>query len=151
MSDRPPNESWRDIRPVALGVVRRNDEVFVLEFHDETAEETFYRPPGGGIQFGETAAEAIERELREELAWDVHVEERLGIVENIFTFEGSRGHEYAFVFAVDPTDQSVYDRERLVGTESNGEEFHGCWKAVDSFRKDEAPPLYPDGLLTTLE
>lgn len=151
MSDLPPNESWRDVRPVALGVLRRDDEVFVLEFHDDEAGETFYRPPGGGVEFGEPAAEAVVREFDEELGWDVTVAERLGVIENLFTFRGTRGHEYALVFEVVPDDESVYDREAVRSTETDGEEFPGRWKALAEFRGDASPPLYPEGLLATLE
>ena len=150
-SDLPPNESWRDIRPVAIGVVRRGDDLLVFEARDEEAEETFYRPPGGGLRFGEPAADAVVREFEEELGWAVTVEERLGVVENIFTFDGTAGHEYDVVFAVAPDDASVYDREEFVGTESDGEEFRVCWKSLDEFRDDGAPPLYPEGLRSVLE
>lgn len=151
MSDLPPNESWRDIRPVALGVVRRDDDLLVFEYYDETADETFYRPPGGGLQFGETAADAIAREFDEELGWAVAVGERLAVLENIFTFDGTRGHEYDLVFEVTSEDDAVYDREEFVATETDGSEYRVCWKALTDFRGESAPPLYPDGLLATLD
>lgn len=143
----PPNESWRDIRPIVLGLVTRGDELLVFEHDDETADETFYRPPGGGIQFGEAAADAIEREFAEELGWDVHAGERLDVIENHFTFDGTDGHEYAFCYPVEPSDETVYEKEAFFATETNGEEYRGCWKQVDAFGGDD-PPLYPDGLLS---
>lgn len=150
MSSLPPNESWRDIRPVALGVVRRGDDLLVFECRDETADETFYRPPGGGLQFQELAADAVKREFREELEWDVVVEERLAVLENVYTFDGTPGHEYDLVFAVAPDDESVYETERFVGTETSGEEFPVTWEPLSRFAGDDAPPLYPEGLYETL-
>lgn len=145
----PPNESWRDIRPVALGLVTRGHELLVFEYYDETADETFYRPPGGGIQFGEAASDAIEREFAEELGWDVTTGERLGVLENRFTFDGIEGHEYAFCYAVEPSDETVYEREEFVATETDGDEYRLCWHALGSFNGD-GPPLYPDGLLSVV-
>ncbi|WP_336359940.1 hypothetical protein [Haladaptatus sp. ZSTT2] len=45
--------SWRKIRPVVLGLVRRNDEVLVGRGYDPEADEVFWRPLGGGMEFGE--------------------------------------------------------------------------------------------------
>jgi ADP-ribose pyrophosphatase YjhB (NUDIX family) len=112
--------------------------------------ETFYRPPGGGLQFGEPAADAVARELDEELGWTVRVTERLAVVENIFTFNGTQGHEYDVVFAVEPEDEAVYDQEAFVGTETGGIEFRVCWKPIEEFRGEDASPLYPQGLLDGL-
>lgn len=146
MSD-SSNESWRDIRPIALGLVTRGDDLLVFEYYDGTADETFYRPPGGGIQFGEAASDAIEREFAEELGWDVTAGERLGVLENHFTFDGTAGHEYAFCYPVEPSDETVYEKEEFVATETDGDEYRVCWKPADAFDGD-GPPLYPDGLLS---
>lgn len=148
MSD--PNESWRDIRPVVLGIVTRSGELLVFEYDDGTAEETFYRPPGGGIQFGEAAADAVEREFAEELGWDVRAGDRLAVLENRFTFDGTDGHEYAFCYPVEPRDETVYEEEEFVATETSGKEYRVTWKPLDAFR-GEGPPLYPEGLLSVVE
>lgn len=149
------NESWRDIRPVALAVVTRDgdagEEVLVFEFHDEAADETFYRPPGGGVKFGEAAADAAEREFREELGMTVTATERLAVLENRFEFEGTAGHEYALVHRVKPAADGLYEREELLATETDGSEYRVTWKALDGFRGADTPPLYPDGLLDVLE
>src|SRR6056297_1144521 len=141
------DESWRDIRPVALAAVTRRaaggtdgEELLVFEYRDEEAEETFYRPPGGGVQFGEAATDAAEREFREELGHEAAATERLAVLENRFEFEGTAGHEYDLVYAVEPADEDLYEREELVATETNGEEYRVTWKAFSEFRTEDAPP-----------
>ncbi|MFC5447509.1 NUDIX domain-containing protein [Paenibacillus aestuarii] len=48
----------------AKGIIARKDGIAVLVQCDR--EETFYRFSGRSIEYGETAAEAIKRELHEE-------------------------------------------------------------------------------------
>ncbi len=56
MSWRPPPH----IRALAIGVIRRGDELLVYEGHDASKNKTFYRPLGGGIDFGEPAVALVE-------------------------------------------------------------------------------------------
>jgi ADP-ribose pyrophosphatase YjhB (NUDIX family) len=49
-----------------------------------TAGEPFWSLPGGRLEVGETAAEALGREMREEISADVQVGDLLWLVENFF-------------------------------------------------------------------
>jgi 8-oxo-dGTP pyrophosphatase MutT (NUDIX family) len=40
----------------------------VAHGHDSVKSEDFYRPLGGGIEFGELSEAALRREIKEELA-----------------------------------------------------------------------------------
>jgi ADP-ribose pyrophosphatase YjhB (NUDIX family) len=74
-------------------------------------EGTFYRPPGGGIEFQEDSREAVRRELREEFDLDVRSEDLslLGVIENSFEFRGAPHHEICFVYEA-PVEGDVLDR-----------------------------------------
>jgi ADP-ribose pyrophosphatase YjhB (NUDIX family) len=85
---------------VALAVLLWRDHLLLLRGEDSVKPETFYRAIGGGVDFGERAAEAVVREFREEVEREVEVIEPLGVVENIFTHEGRAGHEVDFEFMV---------------------------------------------------
>ena len=53
----------RRIRPTAYAVIRRGrDQILCSEYHRSTGEP-FYRPPGGAIEFGESAVDAVQREI----------------------------------------------------------------------------------------
>ena len=81
------------IRPLAICVFHRNGRIIVNKSYDPVKHETFYRPLGGGIEFGETSAQAVEREIEEEIGAKVTKLQLLGTLENIFTYLGDPGHE----------------------------------------------------------
>ena len=49
------------IRPIALAIIRDQGRILVFEGRDPLKPETFYRPLGGGIEFGERGAEALRK------------------------------------------------------------------------------------------
>jgi len=88
------------IRNIAVGLPVKDGHVLALEGHDHSRDLDFLRAIGGGIEFGETAAEALRREFMEELGVTLEDAQPLGVFENIFTYEGEPAHEIAHVFAV---------------------------------------------------
>jgi 8-oxo-dGTP pyrophosphatase MutT (NUDIX family) len=140
--------SDQHIRPVAICVFWRGDEILAAEAFDRAKSETFYRPLGGGIGFGESSEEAIRREVREEIGSAVSGLRYLGTLENIFTHNGAPGHEMVQVYAGRLVDESLYSVSHLAGVESNGEPFRAVWKPLNSF--SASCPLYPVGLLELL-
>ena len=141
------------IRPLAICVFRRGDHILVAEGYDTARQQTFYRPLGGRIEFGERAAATVARELREEIGQEVRDLRYLGALENIFTYEGQAGHEIVLVFDGAFVDEGVYGRDAILGTEAEDAQqplFTAYWKPLAFFRGGAAP-LYPDGLLTLLE
>jgi 8-oxo-dGTP pyrophosphatase MutT (NUDIX family) len=139
------------IRPIAIAIIRREEEILVFEEHDPIKGETFYRPLGGGIEFGERGEEAVRREIREELNLELDEVHYLGTLESIFIFghDGRPGHEIVQVYDAVPADTSLYQLETMTATEENGQQLNVMWKDLSSFAGSETP-LYPDGLLELL-
>jgi 8-oxo-dGTP pyrophosphatase MutT (NUDIX family) len=139
------------IRPIAICVFRRNNKILVAEGYDPAKVETFYRPLGGGIEFGESSKETICREIVEELNVEVDQESLryLGAVENIFVFNGSAGHEIVLVYDGVLKESGLYEQAVILGKEVNGEEIRAVWKDLDEFTIGEAI-LYPTGLTELL-
>lgn len=136
------------VRPIAICVFRKDSSVFLAEGYDKTKDETFYRPLGGSIEFGEYGRETVARELREEIGAAVTNVRYLGTLENIFVFEGRPGHEIVLLFEGEFVEQSFYEKNRVEGLDTIGR-IVAVWKPFDCFLKKEAP-LYPDGLLSLL-
>ena len=136
------------IRCVAICAFRRGDRILVVEDYDSVKRQTFYRPLGGGIDFGEASAAAVVREIREEIGAAVVDLEYIGTVENIFTFNGVARHELIQIYDGRLVDEVLYLAQSIPGVESDGEPMRVIWKSLDSF--SAKTPLYPDGLLELL-
>jgi len=86
------------IRPLAICVFCNHNRILVAEGYDPVKKQTFYRPLGGGIEFGESSEHTIHRELMEEIGAEVSDLKYLGTLENIFVFNGEPGHEIVMVY-----------------------------------------------------
>ena len=135
------------IRVVALAVVHREGDLLVFSGTDPTKGETFYRPLGGGVEFGETAEAALRREFREELAVELDGVEPLGTLENLFTFDGRPGHEIVLLFRAALRDHSLYERDPVGTVLDDGSPVLWLPQAAVV---DGSARLYPDGLLGLL-
>lgn len=137
--------SYAEIRPVALAVFRDGSRILVEDKWDRP--DPFYRPPGGGVEFGERAIDAVRREMREEFDAEIKAVRPLGTLENIFDYHGQLGHEIVLVFEARFADACYYEAERTVGTESGGTRIEAIW--IDASQPLDRP-LYPNGLLELL-
>jgi len=137
------------IRPIAICVFRNENRILVFEGYDPFKQQYFYRPLGGGIEFGEHSRQTIERELKEELQAEVGGLRYIGTVENIFTFNNQTGHEIVQIYDGTLTDPDLYNRAEMEGIEDSGERMKVLWKDLDDF--DSHTPLYPEGLKELLQ
>jgi 8-oxo-dGTP pyrophosphatase MutT (NUDIX family) len=138
------------IRPLAICLFRHNDCILVAEGYDPLKKETFYRPLGGGIEFGEYSEQTIRRELLEEIGADVCELKYLGTLENIFVFDGAPGHEIVQVYNGSLRDVRLYEQTVIVGQEVDiNDSFRAVWKHIDEFGEGKSI-LYPTGLLEIL-
>jgi 8-oxo-dGTP pyrophosphatase MutT (NUDIX family) len=121
------------IRPIAICLLRRGEEILVHESYDSVKQRGFARPLGGGIDFGETSEAAAIREIKEELGVDITGVKLLGIVENIFVYEGEPGHEMVFVYDGRFVDESLYQQESLTAVEGE-RQFEAVWRSPQALR-----------------
>jgi ADP-ribose pyrophosphatase YjhB (NUDIX family) len=136
------------IRVLALAVFWRGDEILAMEGYDPLKCETFYRPLGGAVEFGERVTDALRREMREELGAEIKDVRLLRVMENLFVFNGAPGHEIVWMHAAALVDPSFYARDEIV-IDENGTPGRAVWKSLRDFHHGAAP-LYPDGLLELL-
>jgi ADP-ribose pyrophosphatase YjhB (NUDIX family) len=132
------------IRNIAVGLIVRDGHVLAEESPATETHGAFLRAIGGGIEFGERAAEALRREFQEELAVEVQDGGLLAVTENLFTLDGRRGHEVVHVFALrsDELERMPLDERRgnLDSRSTAG------WWPLDELGEGKLP-LYPEGIL----
>ena len=139
-------ENWP--RPIAICVVRRDNKIFVAEGFDSVKNETFYRPLGGTIEFGEYGRDTAVRELMEEVGEPLTNVRFLGTSENIFTLLGRPGHEIVLIYEGDFVNEDVYSKPSIEAREGDAV-FIARWMSISDFVGGRFP-LYPDGLLEML-
>jgi ADP-ribose pyrophosphatase YjhB (NUDIX family) len=139
--------SSRTIRVVALGVIWRGEELLVSELYDPDEDYHFYRPLGGGIEFGELGHETLKREFEEELSVELTDVEYLETYEDVFRFDGELEHELWRIYEATIVEEWPYERDRMTGHEPEiGEEFPVVWKHQSIFTNGDET-FYPEELL----
>lgn len=141
---RPPSV----VRPIAIGVIRRGDELLLMVVRSDDGTIKGYRPLGGSIEFGERAADALNREFAEELGLAIAEPVLVTVLENLYTHHGAAGHEIVFVFEAAFVDKDAYRCDGF-SYEDGGVRNDVAWVALARFRAGEAE-LYPTGLLQQL-
>ena len=134
------------IRVKTLFLVERNGgEIFVSEDYDSVKRETYYRPIGGTVEFGENTIAALKREIFEETGKGIIIEKLFHVSENIFTYNGQKGHEIVFIYKGKFEDDEIINLNEYWITESNGERIKCLWIDKKLF-KEKKLVLVPDDL-----
>jgi 8-oxo-dGTP pyrophosphatase MutT (NUDIX family) len=138
------------IRPLALCIFRKENSIFISKGYDWKKDETFYRPIGGGIEFGEYGEQAVTREVQEEISAEITNLTLLGTLENIFTYNDKPGHELVLLYQADFVDPVFYQEVEREIIENGQAITTAMWKPMDFFLREEAP-MYPHGILELLK
>ena len=111
----------------AAGVAVIDGRVLVQQFQDET----WWCLPGGRVEMGEAAEEALAREMLEELGCDTRVRRLLWINDNHFVHKGVIHHELGLYFAIElPAGCMQASGEPWTGAELDGTKLHFRWQPV---------------------
>ena len=139
-------DKYKTIRPVVLGIAKHNNKLLVSLGYDKVKDETFYRCIGGGIEFQETSQEALKREYKEELGIDIIVEDFCGIVENIFTYQGKKGHELILFYNIKIKEEDYKEKYHII---DHNEETDAYWIDINEFKTNKKI-LYPEAIFKYL-
>lgn len=141
----------KNIRVLALCIFSSNGRILAARGVDTTKNEVFYRPFGGGVEFGETAVAAVKREIAEELDKKITEPSLISVRENIFTFNGKIGHEIVFIFDANFVDDSIYRAATVEGIEEDKKlELVGSWISISDILAGNVT-VYPRGIEIALQ
>lgn len=133
------------IRVITLGLIQDKNRLFVSEGYDSVKKQSFYRPLGGGLDFGETSLDALKREFQEEVKGELTNIQYLGCLENIFIYNGKPGHEIIQLYRCDFGDRKFYELDSIPFFEGNREVI-ATWIEIDRVKSGELV-LVPTKLL----
>ena len=140
-------DKFKEIRPIVLGIVKRDNKILVSEGYDKVKSEVFYRSIGGGIEFLEDSKEALRREFKEELNIDIKVGEFLGISENIFVYNGKNAHEIILIYNVTINESDYKERYHII---DDNYETDAMWIDINKFKNKELK-IYPKQVFKYLQ
>ena len=129
-----------ETRQAALCVFRRKDAFLVAEIRDPLTGVILHRPPGGGIEEGESPEEAVCRELKEELGVRLTGLRLLGKVDHIWFWKRRQVRERAWLFLGESSDDERLSRGETPDlVEADGERIKTLWRSISD--DSEALPL----------
>lgn len=121
----------------------------LVSVNHPTAEQPngYHRLVGGSVELGETHREAIIREVDEELGARIVDLTHVGMVENIFRYNGELGHEIVALYTgrLEPEPPT----EGGILTESDGSIAPVVWRPFDD--ADVTVTLFPAAVNQVLQ
>ena len=134
------------VRARVCGLLKENDQILLINHQSIGSAGHLWAPPGGGIEFGETAEQALIREFKEETGLTIRVQEFLFIYE----FIGQKHHAIELFYKVKRTsgelslgtdpeldnENQIINGLKFVGIKEIGKsdkhQYHGIFGMVNS-------------------
>ncbi len=139
MTDRMIMSSNREIT-----FMYRVGGIAVYEGHllvEHNVKHDFCFVPGGRVEYGENAIEALTREVREELGEEVRVSRLVLVADNLFKLDNDRFHEVALYFLVEFAPGSkILDRDGIFEGNESGTKFQ--WVPLDEVEQVSLFPAF---------
>ncbi len=128
------------------GIVMHHERVL---FQYANVPEPFWFLPGGRAELGETAEQALQREIQEELGTQAHIVRLLHVVENLFTNEDGSHHEIGFHFLLTLPEEAsdLYQQNGRFIWAKGEEHLQWAWLPIEQLPD---LPVYPVFLRTAL-
>jgi len=146
------------VRPIAICFIIHKGKILIQKGFDSVKNEAFYRPLGGKIKFGELGADTVKRELQEEINAEITNIQYLGTLENIFTYNGQKGHELIQVYKADLNNLELFMQPVIKGIESNGDPVEAFWVSLEKITANnsknlavDSTPVYPTGIIELIK
>lgn len=134
----------------AAAIIIENDCVLMIKNN----KNSYYYSVGGGVHLGESAEDAVKREVFEETGVHYEVERLAFVHENLFidkeSFNGLNCHEIAFYFLMKPRGTQILSDNNISITQFGDKETpewipiekYSEYKAYPEFFKDKLKDIF---------
>ena len=125
----------------AAALIRRGDETL---FHTVKGND-FWVLPGGRVHLGESTAEALIREIREEMGAAITIVRPLWAVENFFIHQGTKHHHFGITYLAELTGPEAQPYDRLDGIlerREGNETLLFRWMSPEEVAREECYPSF---------
>ncbi|NIJ53705.1 NUDIX domain-containing protein [Dyadobacter arcticus] len=129
------------VRVRVCGICVKNERILVVNHSLYGKNQLFWSPPGGGIQYGETAVDALKREFEEETGLKVQVGSLLFIHEHI----GHPLHAIELFFRIDSFEGTLVkgsDPEITSDGQIIEEVSFMSWTEIQKFEESQLHRLF---------
>lgn len=126
-------------------IFRYNNKVLI----QKSEKDDFYGLIGGRVKLGEKTIEALKREIKEEVDFDVKEEncKLLRVCENFFSYNFKKFHELLFIYCIDIEDKDNIEKQDFVCFDKNTTKM--CWFKQEKIQDiDIRPKEIKDALLS---
>lgn len=106
------------------GIVESDGKFLVVKMN----QNDFYCFAGGHVELFEDTKTALERELKEELFFDVEVNSLIGINENFYKLRGDNFHELCFYYSAKPKNKVENYFDKIVEEKDKNGVVRHCYK-----------------------
>ena len=122
----------------AAGVMIHNGKILV----HRNVNSDHYALIGGRVEIGESSANTIKREIKEELGKDIEITGYISTIENFFEMKGSKYHEIMFVHKIEFTNEEDKKIEyAMENVEEGGKSnVHYEWIDINDLEKRQLRP-----------
>lgn len=133
----------------AGALIRSNDHILI----HRVIGDTFWVLPGGRVEFHETGAETLAREIEEEIGCPATIGPLRFIIENFFEFAGVRVHEVGFYYEAELSQPLPFHESEIVHQVKDGSaelEFRWALPTRVILDQFDLQPLPLRGLIETM-
>ena len=110
----------------------------------QDARSPYYYLPGGRVKLGETAEEAVQRELKEELGISVKIQRPLWLNQAFFTedVDHLHYHELSVYFLMDSLEHSLLQKGEAFSVQEGERVLKFRWLPLESLETEYFYPLF---------
>jgi ADP-ribose pyrophosphatase YjhB (NUDIX family) len=98
----------KEIEVIVRALILKGNKILLCK----AEEDRHYFLPGGHLEFGESAASALSREIKEELGIKSETGSPIGICEHIYRNKGKEHHEINLIFEAKVGKISLKGKEK---------------------------------------